>query len=123
MRKRNKMIKFEVEGRPISLNQLYNKHWTKRGQAKQVLWWQVKAAIVKYKIPKQALTKPATLDFIFHVLRPIDCDNCAGTCKMIIDFLREWGILKNDSPQYVKKISIQVETKQGREYVEVEINE
>lgn len=114
------MIKFEVEGKPVSLNQIYTKHWTKRSQDKQILWWKIKTSLIKAKISHQALDRSVEIQFIFNVKRQIDVDNCAGTVKMIIDYLREWGLLKNDSPEFVKKISIEVRQSM-KELVEITI--
>lgn len=115
------MIKFEVEGRPVSLNQIYTKHWSSRSQAKQILWWQIKVALLKAKVPHNPILTAVEIDFVFYVKRPIDVDNTAGTAKMIIDYLREWGLLRNDSPKYVKKLTLQVITGQDREYAVVTI--
>lgn len=113
------MLIFEIEGRPISLNQIYANHWTKRSDHKITWGWAIKAALIKFKIPRSPLPSAVEIQFIFYVKRPIDVDNCAGTIKLIIDYLREWGLLQNDSPAFVRKITIEVLTQQSREYCSI----
>ena len=117
------MIQFEVEGRPISLNQIYTNHWSKRGQDKQILWWKLKAVLLQNKISHEPLTTTVRINFKFHLKRGVDPDNCAGTVKLIIDYLREWGLLKNDSPEFVSQVCMSVMTGRAREFVQVTINE
>lgn len=115
------MIKFIVEGRPISLNVIYSSHWHKRNEDKKEWEWRVRAGLLKYKVAKDPLSGAVQIDFIAHVLRPIDVDNVAGTAKIIIDGLRSWGTLAQDSPTWVKKICIEVVAKDPKEYIEVTI--
>lgn len=116
------MIKFQIEGRPISWNFYYaQRHWSAR-QAKSLEWkWRVKAALMKYHVPRAALKHAVSIEFVAYVKRPIDCDNIC--IKVIIDGLREWGLLQDDTPAWVKQISISVRTKSDLERIEVEVNE
>lgn len=113
-------IVFEVEGRPLSWNKYYGgAHWRVR-QANSEEWkWRVKASLIKYKIARLAFANPVEIRFEIYVGRPIDPDNIV--LKTYIDGLRDWGVLINDDPRYVRKISVEVHTKQKREYALITI--
>lgn len=74
---------------------------------------------MKHKVPHETLTYPVSIDFKAYMGRPIDCDNI--WLKGIIDGLRDWGLLHNDSPQYVKSIAVSV-LKDKNERIEVTLH-
>lgn len=114
------MIEFEVEGRAVSWNQAHGGvHWAKRKVINDEWKWRVKAALSKKRITRIALEAPCSMRFDVYVGRPIDCDNIM--LKVIIDGLREWGLLTNDDPRFVKEITTAVHTKSDREYIKVSI--
>jgi len=101
------MIQFQVEGRPISWNKFYaGQFWATRKQLSDEWAWKVKVALVKYKITRVPFIEPVEIEFKVYVKRPIDCDNVV--LKTYIDGLRDWGILPDDSPKWVRKISVSV---------------
>lgn len=114
-------IQFEVEGRPISWNVMYGgRHWTVRSQMANEWKWRTKAGLLKFRVPKLTLEAPIKIEFEVYVGRSIDCDNIV--LKTYIDGLRDWGILKDDSPAYVQEITVRVITKSKREYVKITLH-
>lgn len=91
-----------------STNAIYaGVHFSKRKKIKDsYLWW-----FKTVKIPK--LEKPLTCDNIsfnfYFKKRTYDCDNCSYMSKMIIDCLVKNGYFLDDSPKYIKSITIRSE--------------
>lgn len=113
------MIDFNIKARAISWNKIYSSpHWTKRKALSDEWKWRVKAALLSAKVPREALNRIVELEFLVKMPKPIDCDNfCA---KMVIDGLRDWGLLKNDSPEFVKSVKVEVQ-KSKEEIINVRI--
>lgn len=113
------MIKFEVEGRPMSWNIAHSgRHWAVRMKMNDQMKWRVKAALMKYRVPRKPITQSVRILFVAYVGRPIDCDNIM--LKTYIDGMREWGLLPDDSPKWVTEINVKVITKNStREWMEV----
>jgi hypothetical protein len=87
----------------ISTNSIYaGTHWTKRKSYKDLMRWALVPAISSIN----PITK-GTLTFEFNFKnKPLDCSNCSFMVKMIEDVLVEHSILEDDSPKYIKKITI-----------------
>lgn len=100
-------IKFTIPGKAISWNIYFaGTHWTQRKKKSDARKWEVKAALLKARIPRKALDKSVGIEFDCYMIRQIDADNIM--VKEIIDGIRDWGLLKNDSPKFVKYIKINV---------------
>lgn len=89
-----------------SLNEIYSGvHYRKRAKASNTAHWVTKIAVREMK----PINVPVTLTF-----RPVlgkgtvtrDCSNYAYAAKMIEDGLVKAGILKDDTPEYVRSITI-----------------
>lgn len=88
----------------VSTNKIYstNCHWTVRAKYKDMMRWALITSISKLK----PITKGNLIfDFNFKN-KPLDCSNCSFMAKMIEDVLVEHNILEDDSPKYIKKITI-----------------
>ena len=115
-------IIFEVDGRAISWNQAHSGvHWAVRMKVDDKMKWDVKAGLLKFRINKTPLEVPIKISFEVYVGRPIDCDNVC--LKFYIDGLRDWGLLKNDDPQFVSEIAVKVITKSKKEFVKITITD
>lgn len=113
-------IKFQVEGRPLSWNKFYaGQHWAKRKAMSDEWKWRVKAALTKWRVPKEPIKVGVRILFLVYVKRAIDCDNIV--LKTYIDGLREWGTLPDDTPKWVEQITIQVRTGYDEEKVDIEL--
>lgn len=87
----------------ISTNEIYaGKHWTIRQKHKDLFLWAFVGVASKIK-PVDS----CELEFEFGFKsKPLDCDNCSYMCKLIIDCLRHYNKLPDDTPEYLKSIKI-----------------
>ena len=87
----------------MSTNRIYaGIHWAVRAKYKDMMRWALITSIAKLKPIKEG---KLTFDFGFKN-KPLDCSNCTFMAKMIEDVLVEHHILIDDSPKYVKEITI-----------------
>lgn len=97
---------YEVEfllPKKISTNKIYSGcHWSVRAKHKDMFVW---AFIeVASKIPQM---NSCDIEFNYEFKsRPLDCDNCVYMSKLIIDCLRHYNKIKDDTPDVVKSIKI-----------------
>lgn len=87
----------------VSTNKIYaGCAWQERERYKQKMiqaGWQIKG--------KLKPVESADVEFYFEFKgRPLDCDNVSFLAKLILDVLRHQGILKDDSPKYVKSVRL-----------------
>jgi len=115
------MLAFTIPHKPISWNKYYTGvHWAKRSALSNEWAWYVREALIKAKIPRTPLRKAVTIEVTAHLKRLIDCDNIC--LKVVVDGIRHWGLLRDDSPEYVKKIQVQVvRLAKGDERLEIKI--
>ena len=93
----------------ISTNAFYSgTHWATRKKYKDMFAWAM--------LPVMGKIKPVDnccLEFEFEFkTKPLDCDNCGILVKLIIDNLRHYQKIKDDTPEYVK--SIKISSKKGK---------
>ena len=87
----------------ISTNKIYEGvHWAKRAQDKDLFL--LAFTTIASKIP-EIESCDLTFDYEFKS-RPLDCDNCSYMSKLLIDCLRHYNKIKDDTPDYVKSIKI-----------------
>jgi hypothetical protein len=77
---------------------------------------------VEQKI-KRVRKYPVHLFFTFHLTgRMIDVDNCGSMVKSAIDGLRDAEILRDDSPKFVRPLTVDVKKSEtGEDYCLIEI--
>ena len=107
------MIRFEL---PIvvSTNKFYeSKHWTFRNK--------IKNQYRDVAFTGEIITEyPVDCHYTFYIANNFDTSNLSIMQKLIEDCLVKKGILKNDSPKYVNRISIgRVKSKES--YCEIKI--
>lgn len=87
----------------VSTNRIYmGIHWATRKKYKDLMRW----AFVPF-ISSLAPIKEGKITFEFGFKnKPLDCSNCSFMAKMMEDVLVEHQILKDDSPNYVKEITL-----------------
>lgn len=102
------MSKLEVEvlGRMPTLNSwLSGTHWrTKHNQKKEwqeTIGWALKSA----KFPEKL--EPFWLEVTMFTTRMRDHDNCVIGAKFFLDSLKDGGYIEDDSPKYVKGLTLQ----------------
>jgi hypothetical protein len=88
----------------VSSNAIYaGTHWTKRKKLKEDYLWLTKK--FQHLTP---IHEKVDLDFKFYFKsHPLDSSNCFFLVKMIEDCLVTYGVLKGDSIQYVRKVSVE----------------
>ena len=102
MEKQTLAIRFELPQK-ISTNEIYSgKHWMSRKRHKDIFLWAFLDVVGK--IPNY---ESCDIEFDFEFKgRLLDCDNCVYMCKLIIDCLRHYGKIKDDTPDVVRSIKI-----------------
>lgn len=120
--RRTKKLVIKIPMRSASLNVIYSAdHWTVRQQLaadvhKQVSW-QLKLDNVE-QIPF-APRVDVSVDAYFHG-NVLDSDNIP--IKLIIDGLRQYGVLTNDDPRFVRRVSSESHRSDtGREWMIVTV--
>lgn len=111
-------INFEFP-KKISTNTIYSGvHWAIREKHKDLYVWSF--------LPIANQIKPVAkcdLEFEFEFKsKPLDCDNCSYMTKLIIDCLRHYGKIKDDTPEFVKSIKI-TSRKSNKNNVLIKISE
>lgn len=87
----------------ISTNDIYSGvHWTTRKKDKELYLWSFLTVSGKIMPVKSCELE---FEFLFKG-RPLDCDNCSYMVKLIIDCLRFYGKIKDDTPEYIPSIKI-----------------
>jgi len=85
-----------------SLNELHGKHWTTKHKIKQqwrVLIWN--ALATQLQTPDYKARGKRTLTIKRHGKRSLDVDNLYGGCKIVIDLLRDFGLLVDDDAKNI----------------------
>lgn len=96
------VVEFELPEK-LSTNKIYEGvHWAIRKKHKDLFLWAFVGVASKIK-PVDS----CDIEFEFGFKsKPLDCDNCSYMTKLLIDCLRHYGKLKDDTPEYVKSIKI-----------------
>lgn len=101
-------MKFTIDGCPPSANELLRMHWAVKKRMRQRLAWQIAAAIGIGKWPVEKARKRLMIE-IWRAPKPgkkltrrLDPDNLVGGCKILIDALRDMGLLYQDSPRWLE---------------------
>ena len=97
----------------ISWNTLYRQsHWTKRKALADRIHMEVRAAVA----PQEAFDRLVDIRIRAYQRRTIDSDNICA--KLYIDGLRHAGILKDDTPRYVRRVTTE-SVKDTEDWVEI----
>jgi len=97
-------MKLTLKSIPPSMNQVMRMHWAERRRLRSTLQWELTAALADggTKLPPLLFGKTAPRRrVIVHVYRPrrLDPDN-AGP-KILLDAMRDIGLIRNDSPRWL----------------------
>lgn len=117
------MISFSIPllGIKFSTNLLYaGVHWSRRVQYKN----DIKILVRQYCKSEPVSSYPVEITYrFFFSTKALDTTNTAGMAKCIEDALRAIGVLKDDSPKYVRRTVLESASigKTIKDYVEVEI--
>ena len=105
----------------ISTNKIYSGcHWSVRKKNKDLM----KIACIGLKRFK-AIENPVVVNAKFFLKgRLLDCSNTSYMYKLLEDCIVEYGILPDDSPKWVKSITLESKKSDTKkDYVVVEIKE
>jgi Holliday junction resolvase RusA-like endonuclease len=106
-------ITIKVDDPHVSLNELLQ--WNRanrRGGSRYSHWKRKHGAIIQNQIEGQIkgrhrINLPVRLHVIFHTTRRLDLDNItAGTMKVILDGLKATHILPDDSPRWIRRMTV-----------------
>lgn len=86
---------------PPSLNRTLRMHWRKRAQLQNDWGWFIHLALRRrdqcYLQPIVKMQAKITL----HHSRQYDKDNAYGAAKVVVDALKHWKLIFDDSPEYL----------------------
>ena len=87
----------------LSTNKIYEGvHWAVRKQHKDLFLWAFVGVASKIH-PVES----CDLEFEFEFTsKPLDCDNCSYMTKLLIDCLRHFNKIKDDTPEYIRSVKI-----------------
>ena len=103
----------------LSTNNIYaGTHWSVRKKHKDLFLWGFIEVASKIKPVDKC-----NLEFEFQFRsKPLDCDNCSYMVKLLIDCLRHYGKIKDDTLDYVESIKI-TSKKSNKNNVLIKISE
>lgn len=121
---------FRIKGRLMGRNEhdyLNRSHWSKGKQAKRDEQDRVVAAILKAKIEPMEGPIEVGINYIEGhkkngALRDVD-NIIAGGDKVILDALKEAGIIPDDNPRVVRRIYHRADFNASNPHIEVELME
>jgi hypothetical protein len=88
---------FDIPSVPPSLNVQFRSHWSQ----KQVLKNEWMAHIRSQFLPNGAERRKMRVTITLYHSRPYDFDNAVGSCKVIVDVLRHYKLLVNDTAEWI----------------------
>jgi Holliday junction resolvase RusA-like endonuclease len=100
----------------ISTNEIYaNSHWAKRKQHKDNY---LQAYLCQFKRLGLNFQGKIDISICFKFKKnALDADNCSYMCKLLIDCIKEAGIIIDDTPKYVGWVSMMSE--KGDDTIEI----
>jgi len=103
----------------VSNNTFYRTHFHLKSSIKNDFYRVVQIAVKQSKL-KPILDYPANFVYEFHNKgRLLDLTNYGASVKMLEDGLKECGILKDDSPKFVSRITITAEKTTSPDFVNI----
>jgi len=96
------MIRLVIPDVPPSLNVLLNLHWRNQRKVRDKWILEVRGQMDTNQVwPKPTGPTKATIT-LYHS-RPYDeADNLKGACKPLIDALKHWKLIYDDTPEYLE---------------------
>ncbi|MBE3130607.1 MAG: hypothetical protein IMZ54_07805 [Acidobacteria bacterium] len=119
-------MKIVLKSLPPSTNQLERMHWAVKRQLRQGLQWELTAGLADtgMKLPPLLYGKTAPkrrVTITIYRPRRFDPDNATGGCKVLLDAMRDIGLLRNDSPKWMELVVNQkIEKCDCRTEIEIE---
>ena len=102
-------MKLTLQSIPPSMNMLMRMHWAQRKRLRNQLQWELTAALADLgrKLPPLLYGKTAPkrrVTITAYRPRRLDPDNSYGGCKVLLDSMRDIGLIRNDSPKWLELV-------------------
>jgi Holliday junction resolvase RusA-like endonuclease len=102
-------VRLTLQSIPTSTNQLERMHWAVKKRLRSQLQWELTAALadVGRKLPPLLYGKAAPkrrVTITAYRPRRLDQDNATGGCKVLLDAMRDIGLIRNDSPKWLELV-------------------
>jgi crossover junction endodeoxyribonuclease RusA len=103
-------LSFFLAGHPPGPNQTVRWHWGRRAKERRV-WrdasaWGARAAYGRSSMAGHHRPVEVAVTFHFRVTRTRDRDNLVASLKPVLDGLVDAGILKDDSPTWLRSLVV-----------------
>lgn len=111
-------MRIEIPAVPPSPNRVLGKHWSSKSGTKNewIMWVRAKRPEVHLK----PVVKMRLRAILAHS-RPYDPDNAVAAMKPVIDALKHWRLIFDDSPQYLELTVEQVKCKHKDRHTVLEL--
>jgi len=94
-------MKLTIMSLPPSTNQLERMHWAVKKRLRRSVAQELTAAIHDQDEPFVPATTRRRVTIRVYRPRRFDPDNAIGGLKVLLDAMRDVGLLKNDSPKWL----------------------
>jgi hypothetical protein len=95
------MISLVIPRAPPSLNQTLRMHWSERRRLKQLWIKEIWVAAFEAKIRSEPRMK-SKVEIDRRSPKLLDEDNCYGAIKVVLDALKDCGLIEDDSPEHIE---------------------
>ena len=117
-------MRLTLQSIPPSMNQVMRMHWAERKRLRSQLQWELTAALadVGRKLPPPLYGKAAPrrrVTITTYRPRRLDPDNAQP--KILLDAMRDIGLIRNDSPRWLELVVNQaIEKRDCRTEIKIE---
>jgi hypothetical protein len=111
-------MKLTVKAIPPSLNKTQRMHWAKRKKLNDDWKWLIRSQMPEFVL--HPFVKMRCSVTLAHS-RAFDRDNSFGAVKPIIDALKHWKLIFDDSPEYLDLEVVQVKSTRKEAHTVVEL--
>lgn len=105
---------------PPSLNRVMGKHWRVKNGEKDKWILLVRSQIIP--VPMSRISRKR-VKITLHHSRPYDKDNAYGAVKPVVDALRHWNLIWDDTREYLDLAVEQEKCPHKQRYTVIEIGE
>jgi hypothetical protein len=111
-------VRMVIPGVPASLNKTQRMHWAKRRKMNMAWTMLVRSQMPEFYL--EPIVKMRLRVILAHS-RAYDPDNAAGACKPLIDALRHWKLIFDDTPEYLDLKVEQVKSSRKEAHTVIEL--
>lgn len=111
-------MRLEIPDVPPSLNKMLNMHWRDRAVLSHTWKAWVRSRIIPTPIN---IAERKRLKITLHHSRPYDKDNSYGAVKVLVDALKAWNLIWDDSALYLDLTVKQAKCAHKKRHTTIEI--